>query len=66
MWDVPRFAEHHRFRAVIVEKRVDAARWALWPAWLGAMTLLGYRHRGVYLNSMHAPAPAIPLPSLDH
>lgn len=56
MWDVPRFAEHHRYRAVIVENVVDAARWVMWPAWLHAMTLLGYRHRVVYLNSMHAPA----------
>jgi DNA (cytosine-5)-methyltransferase 1 len=60
MWDVPRFAEHHRYRAVIVENVVDAARWVMWPAWLQAMTLLGYRHRVVYLNSMHAPAIAAP------
>lgn len=56
MWDVPRFAEHHQYRAVVVENVVDAARWVMWPAWLHAMTLLGYRHRVVYLNSMHAPA----------
>jgi DNA (cytosine-5)-methyltransferase 1 len=60
MWDVPRFAEHHRYRAVIVENVVDAARWVLWPAWLQAMDCLGYRHRVVYLNSMHAPAIAAP------
>ena len=60
MWDVPRFAEHHRYRAVIVENVVDAARWVMWPAWLQAMTLLGYRHQVVYLNSMHAPAIAAP------
>jgi DNA (cytosine-5)-methyltransferase 1 len=60
MWDVPRFAEHHRYRAVIVENVVDAARWMMWPAWLQAMTLLGYRHQVVYLNSMHAPAIAAP------
>lgn len=60
MWDVPRFAEHHRYRAVIVENVVDAARWVMWPAWLQAMRLLGYRHRVVYLNSMHAPAIAAP------
>ena len=50
MWDVPRFAEHHRYRAVIVENVVDAARWVMWPAWLQAMTLLGYRHQVVYLE----------------
>lgn len=60
MWDVPRFAEHHRYRAVIVENVVDAARWVMWPAWLQAMSLLGYRHKVVYLNSMHAPALAAP------
>ncbi|HZD15679.1 MAG TPA: DNA cytosine methyltransferase [Pseudonocardiaceae bacterium] len=60
MWDVPRFAEHHRYSAVIVENVVDAARWVMWPAWLQAMTLLGYRHRVVFLNSMHAPAIAAP------
>jgi len=29
VWDVPRFAEHHRYRAVIVENVVDAARWVM-------------------------------------
>lgn len=60
MWDVPRFAEHHRYAAVIVENVVDAAKWVMWPAWLHAMELLGYRHEVVYLNSMHAPAIAAP------
>lgn len=60
MWDVPRFAEYHRYSAVIVENVVDAARWIMFPAWLQAMQLLGYRHRVVYLNSMHAPAMAAP------
>jgi hypothetical protein len=41
MWDVVRFAEHHRYRAIVVENVVDAARWVMWPAWLHAMTLLG-------------------------
>ena len=60
MWDVPRFAEHHRYAAVVVENVVDAAKWVMWPAWLQAMALLGYDHRVVYLNSMHAPAMAAP------
>lgn len=60
MWDVPRFAEHHRYDAVIVENVVDAARWIMWPAWLHAMRLLGYEHRTVWLNSMHAPGQAAP------
>lgn len=54
MWDVPRFAEAHRYQAVIVENVVDAANWLPWRAWLAAMDSLGYDHRVVYLNSMHA------------
>ncbi len=60
MWDVARFAEHHRYRAIVVENVVEVARWVLWPAWLHAMTCLGYRHRVVFLNSMHAPATVAP------
>ncbi|MFC8873193.1 DNA cytosine methyltransferase [Streptomyces ardesiacus] len=56
MWDVVRFAEHHRYRAIIVENVVDAREWILWPAWFTAMLALGYRARVVYLNSMHAQA----------
>jgi DNA (cytosine-5)-methyltransferase 1 len=60
MWDVPRFAEVHRYDAVIVENVVDAACWPPFHAWLAAMTSYGYRHRVVFLNSMHAPAIAAP------
>jgi DNA (cytosine-5)-methyltransferase 1 len=60
MWDVPRFAEHHRYDAIIVENVVEAAKWVLWPAWLHAMTCLGYEHELVFLNSMHAPAMKTP------
>jgi len=62
MWDIPRFAEHHRYRAVVVENVVDAAKWVLWPAWLHAMDCLGYDHEVVYLNSMHAQAAGLPAP----
>jgi DNA (cytosine-5)-methyltransferase 1 len=62
MWDVVRFAEHHRYRAIVVENVVDAARWVLWDAWRNALTSLGYRHRVVYLNSMHAQAGGLPAP----
>lgn len=55
MWDVVRFTEHHRYRAVIVENVVDAAYWEFFQAWLGAMTNLGYHHKIVFLNSMHVP-----------
>jgi DNA (cytosine-5)-methyltransferase 1 len=58
MWDVPRFAEYHSYRIIIVENVVDARRWVMWDAWLHAMLCLGYDHRCVYLNSMHAhPTP---------
>ncbi|PXY34219.1 DNA methyltransferase [Prauserella coralliicola] len=60
MWDVPRFAEVHRYDAVIVENVVDAAKWAPFRAWLLAMDSYGYDHKVVSLNSMHAPAIAAP------
>lgn len=56
MWDVPRFAEAHRYRAVIVENVVDAFNWVPFQAWLMAMDSLGYEHHIVMLNSMHAQA----------
>ncbi|WP_433622961.1 DNA cytosine methyltransferase [Nocardia sp. CA-120079] len=62
MWDVVRFAEHHAYRAIIVENVVDAAKWVMWPAWLQALELLGYRYHVVYLNSMHAQAAGAPAP----
>ena len=54
MWDVPRFAEVHQYRAVIVENVVDAFHWVPFHAWLLAMDSLGYDHDIVMLNSMHA------------
>jgi DNA (cytosine-5)-methyltransferase 1 len=62
MWDVPRFAEVHEYRAIIIENVVDAARWSQFPAWLYAMDLLGYDHEIVWLNSMHAQAGGLPAP----
>lgn len=56
MWDVPRFAEAHRYQAVIVENVVDAWHWEPFRAWLMAMDSLGYEHQTVMLNSMHAQA----------
>lgn len=54
MWDIPRFAECHRYQIVIVENVVDATRWVPFRAWLAAMESLGYQHELVFLNSMHA------------
>lgn len=62
MWDVVRFAEHHRYRAIVVENVVDAARWELWEAWRHALAALGYQLKVVYLNSMHASAAGLPAP----
>ena len=62
MWDVPRFAEYHMYREIIIENVVDAYRWVQFPAWLMAMELLGYEHELVWLNSMHAQAGGLPAP----
>lgn len=51
MWDVPRFAEYHRYEIVIVEQVVEARNWIQWEAWILSMHLLGYKHKCVYLNS---------------
>lgn len=55
MWDVPRFAEQHRYEIIIVENVVEAAKWELFDIWVAAMTKLGYDGRPVFLNSMVAP-----------
>lgn len=58
MWDVPRFAEAHRYNAIVVENVVDARQWVNWTAWLLAMRQLGYDYKTVFLNSMFAhPTP---------
>lgn len=58
MWDVCRFAEYHQYECIVVENVVDARKWIMWDAWLKAMHLLGYKHKCVYLNSMHChPTP---------
>ncbi|MDR2917825.1 MAG: DNA cytosine methyltransferase [Tannerella sp.] len=58
MWDVPRFAEIHNYNLIIVENVVEARQWIMWDAWLHAMHNLGYLHKCIYLNSMHAlPTP---------
>jgi DNA (cytosine-5)-methyltransferase 1 len=53
MWDVPRFAEVHKYNIIVTENVVDAKRWIMYPAWLNAMELLGYNHRECFYNSMH-------------
>ena len=62
MWDIPRFAEHHRYMAIILENVVDAYRWDQFPAWQLAMENLGYRMQFAWLNSMHAQIGGLPAP----
>jgi DNA (cytosine-5)-methyltransferase 1 len=66
MFDVLRFAEHHRYRVMIVENVVDIAtqpKYRLaWHVWREELAKLGYRHRVISLNSMHAQAFGMPAP----
>ena len=66
MFDVLRFIEHHRYRAVIVENVVDVATQpkyaAAWQAWQRGLRKLGYSYRVVSLNSMHAQLLGDPAP----
>ena len=62
MWDIPRFAEHHRYMAIILENVVDAYRWDQFDAWQLAMKSIGYRMQLVWLNSMHAQIGGLPAP----
>lgn len=62
MYDVPRFAEAHQYRAIIVENVVEVTQWAPFRGWLITMDSLGYRHKIISLNSMHAQAHGMPAP----
>jgi DNA (cytosine-5)-methyltransferase 1 len=57
MWDVPRFAEYHDYRVIVVENVVEARKWRLWPGWLKTMQCLNYEFRVLYLNSMFFGVP---------
>lgn len=57
MWDVIRFAEQMHYEAMVVENVVEATKWILWPAWVTALTDLGYSHRVLSHNSMFADVP---------
>jgi DNA (cytosine-5)-methyltransferase 1 len=52
MWDVPRFAEFHKYNIIIAENVVEVLRWSLFQDWLRVMDTLGYAHKIVCLNSM--------------
>lgn len=62
MWDVVRFTEYHDYEAVIVENVVEVTAWPPYDAWLAAMDSLGYKHRIVMLNSMHAQVHGVGAP----
>ncbi len=62
MFDVLRFAEHHQYRAILVENVVEVTDWLLYPAWRAGLDALGYRVQVVSLNSMHAQAFGDPAP----
>lgn len=62
MFDVLRFAEVHRYAAIIVENVVDVRDWILWPSWAVGLDNLGYDHQVVYLNSMFAQQVGAPAP----
>lgn len=60
MFDVLRFAAHHRYRYMVIENVVDIATQAkyrlAWHEWRRQLTAIGYRFKVVSLNSMHAQA----------
>ncbi|WP_241236986.1 DNA cytosine methyltransferase [Georgenia faecalis] len=70
MWDVVRFTEAHEYRAILVENVVEVVDWTsahgirggLFDSWLAAMHAMGYQHRIISLNSMHAQATGLPAP----
>jgi len=66
MFDVLRFAEHHRYAAMVIENVVDIAtnpKYAeAWTLWKKSLSNLGYDFRVVSLNSMHAQAHGDPAP----
>lgn len=70
MWDVVRFTEAHEYRAILVENVVEVVDWTstngrrggLFESWLSAMHAMGYRHRIISMNSMHAQAMGLPAP----
>lgn len=64
MHDVPRFAEHHRYKAVIVENTPPLLTWWYFPKWIARMRALGYLHKVLTLNSAFAHQLGAPAPQL--
>lgn len=58
MWDVPRFAEVHDYRAIIVENVPEVVGWRFFPWWAGIMTdELGYEFTAQVLDSAQFGVP---------
>jgi DNA (cytosine-5)-methyltransferase 1 len=64
MHDVPRFAEYHRYKAVIVENTPPLLKWSYFTKWIARMRALGYQHRVLTLNSAFAHQLGAPAPQL--
>ncbi|SMC98974.1 DNA cytosine methyltransferase [Kibdelosporangium aridum] len=64
MQDVPRFAEHHRYRAVIVENTPPLLKWRHFSKWIARMRNAGYEHKVLTLNSAFAHQLGAPAPQL--
>jgi DNA (cytosine-5)-methyltransferase 1 len=66
MFDVLRFADHHRYRMMVIENVVDIATQSkyrtAWDAWRTKLIGLGYEFRVVSLNAMHAQTFGAPAP----
>lgn len=54
MYDVPRFAEHHNYDVIMTENVVEVTAWRPFRGWLQSMSDLGYNHKIISMNSMHA------------
>lgn len=66
MFDVLRFVEYYQYKIVIVENVVDIATApkyrTAWDEWRRQLAGLGYHHRVLSLNAMHAQAFGPPAP----
>lgn len=64
MRDVVRFADHHNYKAIIVENVPDILKWSAMDRWLADMVKRGYRYKIITLNSAFAGATGQPAPQL--
>lgn len=58
MWDVWRFADFHRYDAIIVENVIEARLWEPFDEWFESFEHIGYSGKIVFFNSQFAlPTP---------